>query len=227
MKKITLIIILMITIASLYGDDLFTENANLKKQLTEQQKLLTDLQRQNQLASQITSLTTTNKILKGEISQSQNNQSKSGTVIWDYKLASPQEWNRKQWPNKVVSVKDGTTSVVKISRTKDSKGKTALEKWFNSDGLTKLKGKKMICTVMCKGKDIQGKGAAKFMLMIKTSKKTLWPGVKIGKGSFDWQKLKLTYNIPTNANSILLVLGLQGKITGSLYYKDLKVIACE
>lgn len=95
--------------------------------------------------------------------------------------------------------------------------------------IKKIAGRKLLCTVKVKGENIspaQGCNTSKFNLMVKDTKKVLWPDAAIGTGSFDWKEVKFSPDIPFDAQSCMLMLGLQG-VTGKIYFRDLKISILE
>ena len=94
----------------------------------------------------------------------------------------------------------------------------------------RLVGAKLRCTVLAKGEKISKPpvhwGGGKFQLMVKTSGKTQWPAASIGGGTFDWKQLSFAYDVPYDAHSISLMLGLE-KVSGTIYFRDLRVESVE
>ncbi len=48
-----------------------------------------------------------------------------------------------------------------------------------------------------------------------------WPSAFVGKGSFDWKKVSFTYAVPIDAKAAyLLMLGIEGKATGKVFFRN-------
>jgi len=206
---------------------MFAENHALKTELAEQQKQLQPLHLKNQqMEIQIAALDATNQLVSGEIQTPPKEIQRAETVIWDYKLESRKEYlGDNGYPKFAENVKDGDISVLKI--VGEEKKNNCLVKYFPKDDLEKIKGRKITCTIMVKGENIEGKGAVKFMLMVGLpDKKTDWPDAQIGRGSFDWRSVSFSYNVPIDTKSIAMVIGLQGPV-GTVYYKNMKITVAE
>jgi len=93
-----------------------------------------------------------------------------------------------------------------------------------------LAGSKLRCTVQAKGENISKPpvqwGGGKFQLWVRTPEKSHWPDAAIGGGTFDWKPLVFLYDVPFDATAITLFLGLE-KVSGTIYFRDLKVESIE
>ena len=150
---------------------------------------------------------------------------KTETVVLDFKLAERKEYFRNNaLPQGISYVADGDRNVLQAVNTE----KTVVAiRYFSKEEMEQMRGKKIKLTVMVKAKDLQGKGAAKFMLMVnRKGLPSMWPDAQLGKGSFDWKKAEFSYNMPFNTTTCAMVLGLQA-MTGTIWFKDLKVTAAE
>lgn len=142
-------------------------------------------------------------------------------VIWDFRLEEREGYfKQKELPKGVSFVSDGGRNVLQVVCA----GKRAMAmRFFSKEEMAMMRGKKVRLTVMAKGDDIAGKGAAKFMLMVnRRGKNAAWPDANLGKGTFDWKQASFTYQMPYEATNCALVLGLQD-IAGTICYRDLKV----
>ena len=94
----------------------------------------------------------------------------------------------------------------------------------------KLGGTRLRCTVQAKGENISKPpvqwGGGKFQLWVRVQEKSHWPDAGIGGGTFDWRPLVFFYDVPFDASAITLFLGLE-KVSGSIYFRDLKVETIE
>ena len=51
-----------------------------------------------------------------------------------------------------------------------------------------------------------------------------WPSAFVGKGTFDWKKVSFTYAVPADAKAAyLLMLGIEGKATGKVFFRNLQI----
>jgi len=96
--------------------------------------------------------------------------------------------------------------------------------------VSKFAGKTVEFTATVKGENIlEPKDAwngGKFMLSIETPDKKDWPAAGIKKGSFDWETVKFKKQIPADAKSLVLTLGLQDS-GGKIYFRDVKAEVVE
>lgn len=209
------------------GADLFAENQALKAELSEQQKQLEPLARENRnLEGELIALNTTNELNSGKLGAAPEAASEKETVVWSCKLNSRQEYiGSNDYPPFAENVKDGEVEVLKI--TGEGGKNNCVVRWFSTKEFAGMKGRKVTLSVMVKGENIAGDGQSKFMLMVPLAdKRTDWPQAQIGLGSFDWRQVTFTYDIPVTTNGMALLLGLQGP-TGAIFFKNLKVTVPE
>lgn len=217
-----------------HAEDLIKEREDVRRQLARsnekaiaaQEKLKTVKQ---QVATQKNVIRTKELILAGKdpgiVAQEAAQKQDSGKVIWDFKLEEKKELFRNNpLPNGVSYVPDDGRNVLCVINNAQ---RASVIRYFSKEELEEMKGKKVRLVTMVKGAEIKGRGAAKFMLMVtRQNKKVSWPDANLGKGSFEWKKAEFTYNMPFDAVSCALVLGLQD-VTGTIWYKDLEVTVTE
>jgi hypothetical protein len=158
---------------------------------------------------------------------------KSETVIWNYKLDSREVF--KTWPKCAEHVRDGDSIVLKITSS-EIRGKTLkaedamfVGKSFSRDEMTKIIGKTITCTVMCKGENLRYDSAHFELITGRHGHKTVADKVHaaIGKGSFDWKQLKLIITIASDTCHVEINFGLQRGEPGTVYFKDFTVTVSE
>lgn len=125
----------------------------------------------------------------------------------------------------IVDMPDGRKAL-KITATKP--GNVFFKKRF---GIQDCKGKKLKLSINVKADKVSNPKkhylGIKFMLYLTINGKKLYPGAKGGGGTFNWKTLTFSYDVPFNVpDTALLHLGLQG-VTGTVYYRDLKITAIE
>lgn len=216
------------------AEDLIRERENVRRQIALSNEKAVATQEKlkivkQQIVTQKNVIRTKELILAGKdpriVAQETAQKRNSGKVIWDFKLKEKKELFRNNpLPAGVSYVPDDGRKVLCVIN--NAQRATAV-RYFSKEELEEMKGKKIRLVTMVKGAEIKGRGAAKFMLMVtRQNKKVSWPDANLGKGSFDWKKAEFTYNIPFDAVSCALILGLQD-VTGTIRYKDLKVTVME
>jgi hypothetical protein len=100
---------------------------------------------------------------------------------------------------------------------------------FSEDEMTKIRGKTITCSVMCKGENLRYDSAYFKLWTGRLEHKVVADKVHaaIGKGSFDWKLLKFTITIASDTSSVEIILGLQRCEPGAVYFKNLKVTVSE
>ena len=92
--------------------------------------------------------------------------------------------------------------------------------------LEELRGCKIRATALVKGADISARpnswNGVKFMLVLETPSRRLWPQAEIGAGSFAWQRVAFTTRVPADATNAILHLGLE-QVTGKAWFDDVKI----
>lgn len=90
--------------------------------------------------------------------------------------------------------------------------------------VSKFAGKTVEFSGLVKGENVlvpkDSWNGGKFMLAI-TAEKNDWPSATVKTGSFDWEAVKFTKEIPANAKTVTLTLGLQDS-GGKIYFRDVK-----
>lgn len=89
------------------------------------------------------------------------------------------------------------------------------------------RGKSYRFSVEIKSEDVVGQHSnpIKFGLMqpLETGG-VQWPSAFVGKGTFDWKKVSFTYAVPVDAKAAyLLMLGIEGKATGKVSFRNLLI----
>ena len=123
--------------------------------------------------------------------------------------------------NKMIDMPDsGKALCVEVV---DKTPNTILLHWFD---IKTIAGKKIICSVKVKGDGISKPAdhylGGKFQLAADTANGTKYFDAPVGGGSFDWKDIKFSADIPFDAKSATLQIGLQG-VTGKIYFRNLKV----
>ena len=62
----------------------------------------------------------------------------------------------------------------------------------------------------------------KFMLVIETPDRKLWPQAALETGTFDWQRAAFSTKIPADASAVALVLGVE-QVTGKVCFDNVKI----
>lgn len=92
--------------------------------------------------------------------------------------------------------------------------------------INKIAGKRLICTVQVRGENISTPPAqhhgGKFQLRVVTPDGVKWPWGRIGGGTFDWATVQFIADIPHDAQSVSLGLGLQA-VTGRIQFRNLSI----
>jgi hypothetical protein len=89
-----------------------------------------------------------------------------------------------------------------------------------------LRGTRVRGTVQVRAENVSQKpnswNGIKFMLVVKTPAGTQYPQAELDTGSFDWRRAGVMTRIPADAQSVLLVAGLE-KVTGKVWFDDLRI----
>ncbi|MBI4979039.1 MAG: hypothetical protein HZC28_16285 [Spirochaetes bacterium] len=104
-----------------------------------------------------------------------------------------------------------------MAEKKEAGQKAIVQKWYT----VTQDGKRYRFTAMVKGEGITGR--AKFGLMYTSGGKTIWPAANIGIGSFEWKQVSFETSIPFGVKSYLLLMGIEGSDTGTIWFKDVAV----
>ena len=92
--------------------------------------------------------------------------------------------------------------------------------------LEKIRGERLKCEAFIKADGVSAPpkpwNGIKCMLHIVTPDGQEWPQLKVGSGSFDWQKFQARVAIPANATKVELVLGLE-QVNGRVWFDDVKI----
>lgn len=127
--------------------------------------------------------------------------------------------------NKMVDMPDGGKAlcVEVIGKVPN----TILLRWLD---VKKIVGKKLTCSIKVKGDDISKPSiyylGGKIQLIVYAATGAKYYDANIGTGSFDWKEVSFTADIPFDAKSAAIALGMQG-VTGKIYFRNLKISILE
>jgi hypothetical protein len=246
--KLTFAVLLIATAVAVKTDaastaetDLET-NRGLQSSITLKERELLDSQEQNkQLSRERKNLENVNLLMAQNvqaIEKQQENQPSAipekinvGTakVILESKFDSSDsligfDRANQKW-NKIVDMPDGSKAL--CFEVVDKTPNTIILRWIE---IKKVAGAKLKCSVEVKGDGMSKPPlhylGGKFQLLIGTAKGTQYADAPIGGGTFDWKEIKFTADIPFDAKSLCIGLGMQG-VTGKIYFRNLKITTAE
>ncbi|MBI4978141.1 MAG: hypothetical protein HZC28_11700 [Spirochaetes bacterium] len=129
--------------------------------------------------------------------------------------------------------KDGTYTLEKTDRGTamcvEQKTPEANKPMYTFDAAA-VKGKKIRITAMVKAENVSERpklwNGIKIMFHWQTPAKKDWPQATVGVGTFGWQRVQFTVDVPSDTTAAYFYLGLES-VTGKAWFDDVSIVTSE